>query len=154
MRLAEIMNTRVETVSPELPAEQAWERMRVRRIHHLVITKGPEVVGVLSDRDAGSVGGQAIRQNRRVDALMTRQVVTARPTTTIREAANLMRGRSIGCLPIVEKERLVGIVTVSDLLALIGRGAERPVIRHTRWTLKSRGARGQGVSFRKRLPQR
>jgi CBS domain-containing protein len=37
-----------------------------------------------------------------------------------------MRGRSIGCVPVVDRDRLVGIVTVSDLLEVLGRGIERP----------------------------
>jgi CBS domain-containing protein len=152
MRLADIMNTSVETVSATTPAEDAWQRMRLRRIHHLVVIDGRDVVGLLSDRDAGGVSGQAIRQNRRVEDLMARHAVTAKPTATIREAANLMRGRSIGSLPVVDKGRLVGIVTASDLLVLLGRGSERPVTHNKRWTLKSRGQRGQGVSFRRNLP--
>jgi CBS domain-containing protein len=50
-----------------------------------------------------------------------------------------MRGRTIGSLPVVEKGRLAGIVTVTDLLDLIGRGVERPVEKGKRWTLKHRG---------------
>jgi acetoin utilization protein AcuB len=154
MRLADLMETSVATVTPELPAEHAWQRMRQRRIHHLVVVDGSRVIGLLSDRDLGSVGGLGLRQNRAVGDLMTRHVVTARPTTTVREAANLMRGRSIGCLPVIQKDRLVGIVTVSDLLMLIGRGAERGIAPSRRWTLKSRGARGQGVVFHRGLPGR
>jgi CBS-domain-containing membrane protein len=40
--------------------------------------------------------------------------------TTIRQAANLLRGRTIGCLPVMEDSKLVGIVTVTDLLELVG----------------------------------
>jgi hypothetical protein len=53
------------------------------------------------------------------------------------------RGRSICCLPVVEKDRLVGIVTTTDLLDLIGRGAERPIPKTRRWVLKDRGPRGK-----------
>ena len=154
MRLAEIMETKVETIPPDVSAEFAWQRMRTRRIHHLVVLDAGRIVGVFSDLDAGGEHGQAIRQDRSVADLMTPQVVSVLPTTTIREAANRLRGRGIGCLPILEKGRLVGIVTVSDLLMLLGRGAERPVPHTKRWTLKSRGARGQGMSSRKGLPTR
>jgi CBS domain-containing protein len=69
---------------------------------------------------------------------MTRRVVTVPPATTLRKAANLMRGRSIGCLVVADRDRIVGIVTVADLLDLIGRGVERPVASARRWTLKHR----------------
>lgn len=145
MRVQEIMKTGVETVGAEATAEEAWSRMRLRRIHHLVVTRGKDVVGVVSDRDLGSLRGQGFRIGRDVVDVMTPTVVTARKDTTIRQAANLMRGRTIGSLPVVEKGKLVGIVTTSDLLVLIGKGAERPVARSRRWTLKNRGPRRKAV---------
>jgi CBS domain-containing protein len=51
--------------------------------------------------------------------------VTVGPAATIKKAANVMRGRSIGCLVVVDAGRAVGIVTVSDLLELVGRGMDR-----------------------------
>jgi CBS domain-containing protein len=114
--------------------------MRARRIHHVVVTDGGRVVGVLSDRDAGGRHGARLRQHRTVGELMSHPVVAAPPTTPVRRAANLMRGRSIGCLVVTEDERPVGIVTVTDLLELLGRGLERPVTVGKRWTLKHRVA--------------
>jgi CBS domain-containing protein len=132
MRLSEIMAAMVETVPPDLPADIAWELLRRRRIHHLVVTAGHQVVGVISERDLGGRSGASIRQGRTVADLMTTGAVTATPTTTVKQAANLLRGRSIGCLPVVRGARLIGIITVSDLLELIGRGAARPVVRRPR----------------------
>ena len=45
---------------------------------------------------------------------------------TIRRVANLMRGRSIGCVVVTRDGELEGIITVSDLLGLLGKGQERP----------------------------
>jgi CBS domain-containing protein len=56
---------------------------------------------------------------------MTVPAVTIAPTATVKRAANVMRGRSIGCLVVSDRGRAVGIVTVSDLLELIGRGLDR-----------------------------
>jgi CBS domain-containing protein len=114
-------------VSPGQPAEHAWELMQARRIHHLVVTENARIVGVLSDRDAGGRRGESLRRNRTVGELMTDRVVTVNSRTTVRQAANLMRGRSIGCVVVASGNRPIGIVTVGDLLTLIGRGAERPV---------------------------
>jgi CBS domain-containing protein len=61
-----------------------------------------------------------------VGELMTRHVVTVTPDTTVKRVANLLRGRSIGCAVVTEKGRVAGIVTTSDLLELLGRGAIRP----------------------------
>jgi CBS domain-containing protein len=136
MRVQDLMTEPVITVPPTASADDAWELMRRKRVHHLVIADHNRVVGLLSDRDSGGPGGEAVRRNRTVAELMTRRVVTVPPTTTVRRAANLMRGRSIGSLVVTERGRMAGIVTVADLLELLGRGVERPAAATTRWTLK------------------
>jgi CBS domain-containing protein len=112
--------------------------MRMKRIHHLVVTEGPEIVGVISDRDMGGRHGVSVRNTRRVSELMTGRVVTAEPTTPVRKAANLLRGKSIGCLVITDRGRIVGIVTAADLLELLGRGVERPIAVNERRTISHR----------------
>jgi len=141
MRIQEVMSTGVETASSRESADRAWERMRERKIHHLVVTESGKVAGVLSDRDLGGPGGAAVRAGRTVADLMTTALVTAGPRSTIKQAANLLRGRSVGCLPVFDGGKLVGIVTVSDLLELLGRGVERPVATTRRWVMKDRGPR-------------
>jgi len=126
MRMNEVMTEGVQTVAPSMAAADAWELMRRKRIHHVVVTRGADVIGILSDRDAGSRAGATVRSGRTVAELMTSHAVTLSPTDTVRKAANVMRGRTIGCLPITDtRGRLVGIVTVSDLLELLGRGVDR-----------------------------
>jgi acetoin utilization protein AcuB len=100
--------------------------MRRKGIHHLVVMADSTVTGVLSDRDAGGRSGASVRARSLVSELMTTSVVTVDPDSTIRKTANLMRARTIGCVPVIRGTRLVGIVTVSDLLELLGRGIDRP----------------------------
>lgn len=133
------MSRNVRTVTPDIAAEDACELMRQKGIHHLVVTRGPAVVGLLSDRDTGGRRGASVRRGRSVADLMTGKPVTVRPDTPVRRAANLMRGRSIGSLVVLtDKGRLAGIVTASDLLELLGRGAASSPVVATRWTLKHR----------------
>ena len=141
MRLQEIMTYPVEMIEIHESAEAAWNRMQAERIHHLVVKRGPAVLGVLSARDLGSNRGAVLRSGKSVGDLMVSSVVTADANTTVREAANKLRGRGIGCLPVTDKGRLVGIVTVADLLDLIGRGATRPVATAQRRSLGRRGPR-------------
>jgi CBS domain-containing protein len=136
MQLKEVMSTRIETASPAESAASAITRMRQSRIRHLVVQDGRKVVGVLSDRDVENLGSMADVET--VEDHMSSRVVTASPEMTLRKAANLMRGRSIGCLPVLSDGKLVGIVTTTDLLELIGRGTERPRTNSKRQRLEER----------------
>lgn len=140
MRVSDIMSTPVHTIGADDPATAAWEAMRLHRIRHLVVadTDG-RVGGVISASDLGGRQGELLRPGKRVGDLMTEKVVVARLNTTVREAANLMRGHLVNCLPVFDaRDHLKGIVTVVDLLELLGRGVERPTIPATRAILKDR----------------
>jgi CBS domain-containing protein len=136
MRTRDILSSPVATILAGATASEARSAMRAGHIRHLVVTAGRTIVGVISHHDLRDSDGAAP-----IDDLMSTDVVTASPLTTIREAANLLRGHNVGCLPVVERGRPVGIVTVSDLLELIGRGAAKPVVRGERTTLAARGPR-------------
>jgi CBS domain-containing protein len=143
MRLLDIMSRDIKTISPNADTAAARDAMRANRIRHLVVVDGREIAGIISDRDLGGRTGAAGKtsQAMTVGDLMTTSVVTAKPDTTIRQAANLLRGHLIGCLIIEDGRKPVGIVTTTDLLDLLGRGAERPTERATRRTLSARGPR-------------
>ena len=142
MRVAEVMSDRVETVAADESAEKALRRMRTRKIEHLVVKLGARGVGVVSARDLESV--EEPRSSRTVGEVMTAPAVTADPHMTIRQAANLLRGRTIGCLPVLEDGKLVGIVTTTDMLEQIGRGIDRPA-KGKRWVMKGRGPRRKAI---------
>jgi acetoin utilization protein AcuB len=76
---------------------------------------------------------------------MTAPVVTAKPDSTLREAAKLLRGRSIGCLPVIDGRKLVGIITLSDVLETIVRGVERPTPMGRRRSLRTELGRWKGT---------
>jgi acetoin utilization protein AcuB len=136
MRLQEIMSKPVQTIGPDANAVEAAARMRLRGIHHLVVVRGADILGVVSQRDVVRA-----KSTESVAEVMAPRPVTATPETTVRQAANLLRGRGIGCLPVSDGRRVVGMVTVADLLTLIGKGAERPTPKGVRWTLLARGPR-------------
>jgi CBS domain-containing protein len=121
MTLAHLMSRDVVTVSPRIDAEDAWQQMRAAGVHHLVVMDHDQLVGVISDRDLGGVRGVATRWGNQVKDLMTQQLVTATPRTSIEAAAELLRENHIHCLPVFRGHRLVGIVTTADLLAALAR---------------------------------
>ena len=132
MRVAEVMTPHVQTVPPGMRAPEAWELMRRRKIHHLVVTERSKVLGVVSDRDGDGPGGAVLRADSSVAEIMSDGVVGVESHESVRKAARLMRTRSIGCLPVFDGKRLVGIVTVSDVLDLVGRRVTRGATGHRR----------------------
>ncbi len=127
MSINDIMTPRVVTIKASESATAAWTRMRRRGIRHLIVTDGGEVAGVVSERDLGGRTGAALRRGRTVGSMMTRSLVTAPSDTTVQDAAELMRSRLIGSLPVVDGENLVGIVTATDVFDALqaGDGAAR-----------------------------
>jgi len=148
MRVADFMSRDVATIRPGRTAGDAYEAMRKRGVRHLVVTEKNRVLGVLSERDLGGARGGPLRRGRNVSDLMSSSVVTTGPQATVRQAANKMRGRAVGCLPVVSGERVVGIVTVSDLLDLLGRGVEKPVRVEGRRAVRS-SPRGKSSGARR-----
>lgn len=127
MRIFEVMSEHVRTVPSTLGAAEAWGAMQTAGIHHLVVKDGSSVVGIVSEADLGGPHGAAIRAGRDVAHFMQRRFAAVEPDETVRKAANLMAGRGIGCLPVMQRGRLRGVVTISDMLALLGRGVDRPL---------------------------
>lgn len=122
MKVQEIMHREPPTAAPEESAASAWDRMRAGRIDHLVVVTGGRVVGLVSRQDlSGPSGGAHRRMGRRVADLMRHEVPTISPGMDLRRAAAQMRRHEVGCLPVVERGRLVGVITVSDLLMLLER---------------------------------
>jgi acetoin utilization protein AcuB len=137
MRVFEIMSKTVRTVTPTTAAHDALTLMRTERLHHLVVVRQSRIAGVLSDRDFLTPGRFDVRSPATVSDVMTTDVVTIDQNDSVRDAANLMRGHGIHCLPVTSRGRLVGILTTSDLLQLLGKGVDRPA-RKARPTLSHR----------------
>jgi acetoin utilization protein AcuB len=117
------MTREVVTLSPQDTAKAALALCRERRIRHLPVLEGGKLVGIVSDRDLrsstpalGDPARAAALGEIRVGDVMARDVVTVLPGDPIEQAANTMRERRIGCLPVVESGELVGIITASDVM--------------------------------------
>ena len=117
------MTREVVTISPEDAAKTALALCRERRIRHLPVLESGELVGIASDRDfrdaappLGDPGRAAALAEIRVGEVMAREVVTVASDDPIEQAANTMRERRIGSLPVLESGELVGIVTASNVM--------------------------------------
>ena len=120
MKIADLMSRRVHVAGPDLDAEAAWRCMHQLHVRHLVVVDEQErVIGLVSERDLGGRHGAQIRHARPVRDLMTPEPIVLDPEADVRQAAELLRGLSIGCFPVVSGSALVGIVTTSDLLEIL-----------------------------------
>jgi acetoin utilization protein AcuB len=119
LAVRDVMSTDLVTVGPGESARRAWELMRDRRIRHLPVVVDGRLVGVLSDRDLRPVLLSPGLAGAAVGELMSEDVTTITPGSAVEDAASLLVVKKIGCLPVVEGGRLAGIVTETDLLAVL-----------------------------------
>lgn len=140
MRIHDVMSKNVVSVAPTTEIAVARERLRTEEIDHLVVVEGKRVVGVVSGRDI-----LRVRDGRPVSEVMSRTVATIAPQATMRRAAGIMRGRAVGCLPVIDDGRLVGIVTTSDLLTALAKGEIHAAPPRERVILSKRGPRKRAI---------
>ncbi len=121
MKVRDLMHAPVTTAEASLSAETAFVRMNEAGVRHLVVVDDGDVVGVISDRDLGGERGRALRLGQAVGELMRGEPVVAHPDLEVSDAAALLSGCRIGCLPVIERGELIGIVTRTDFLDLLDR---------------------------------
>ena len=126
----DFMSSPVTTVPHDARLLDAALTLRRTGYRHLVIADGERLVGIITDRDvyrfAPSILSRitpeeynAIFENTPIERVMTRKPQTVTPATPVREAIKLMYNHKLGCLPVVEGDKLVGIVTTTDMLNLL-----------------------------------
>jgi CBS domain-containing protein len=127
MRVRDLMQRDVVTLRAGDSLDLADDIMRLGRIRHLPVVSGERLVGILSQRDLFRAAVSSLLQLKRaaerewlaavpVESVMTSPVTTAHPDDSVRQAVGVMLERKIGCLPVVEDGRLVGLLAESDCL--------------------------------------
>ncbi|MFD0621087.1 CBS domain-containing protein [Paenibacillus sp. GCM10027629] len=114
--LREIMSTDCETVAPDQNIHQIAVMMEQNNIGFVPVVKNDKLIGVVTDRDLAVRGYAAKRPgSAQAEEVMTKNIVTATPDTTVDEAAKIMSQEMIRRLAVVENGSLVGIVAIGDL---------------------------------------
>ncbi|MGD8453039.1 MAG: CBS domain-containing protein [Phycisphaerae bacterium] len=116
--ILEKKGTRVHSVSVDATVHEAASLMNDHRIGGLVVTAGDKVVGIFTERDilCRVVAARRDPMSIHVRDVMTAPVACCTPATTWAECRAVMRQRRIRHLPVVEGERLHGIVSIGDIL--------------------------------------
>jgi CBS domain-containing protein len=126
----EFMTSPVSSLPSTAPLLDAALLLRSTHIRHIPIVDGETLVGILSDRDVqrctpsrlSRVSAEeynSIFQTTQVSIVMTREPRTISPDTTLQEAVTILRSGKLGCLPVVENGKLIGIITKDDMLAAL-----------------------------------
>ena len=110
--------TRVSTIGRDATVAAAAQRLHLDRIGALVVTEGPRVIGILSERDivSGVARQGPLALEKRVEELMTWPIVTCSRSQGIKEVMGLMTRHRIRHLPVVEDEALLGIISIGDVV--------------------------------------
>jgi len=101
------------TLPPDLPISAAYEIMRENDISGILITRGRKLVGILTNRDLRF----ETDTSRRIEEVMTKELVVAREGVTEAEAREIMQKHKIEKLPIVDKDgNIAGLITFKDMI--------------------------------------
>ena len=132
MLVRDIMSSPAVAIGPDVTLERAFRILCDEGIRHLPVMEEGRLVGVVSDRDlrlATSVLALSqLPPTSPVSKVMSREPMTADVSDPIEDVAFRMRERKIGCLPVMDEGRLIGIVTGLDLLDALLRmtGVDKP----------------------------
>lgn len=118
------------TVGPDTSAVEAYERMRQHNVHRLPVVAGGRLVGIVTRSDIEGTGSfQRTEQGWHearfalagtlVEEVMTRNPLSVTPSMPVREAVVLMLQNHVSGLPVVEDDRLVGIITETDVFRMV-----------------------------------
>lgn len=133
IKVGEVMNRRPRTVLPQTSIDDLLERL-LAQIEDCfpVVDKKQRLLGIVTESDVLQVlhppapkatVGPALRVAMKVTAktvgeIMTKNPISVTPDTTVAEALNLMSAHKLRRLPVVEGEKLVGLISLRDILAL------------------------------------
>ena len=130
MFVSDWMTRKVITVSPDDSIAEAAKMTKEKGIKHLPVVQGEKLKGILSDRDIKEyVPSKAtsldvfelhyLLAKTKVKEIMKTHVYTTTPDAPVEEAAMLMLDKKIGCLPVLEDNKLVGIISDRDIFQVL-----------------------------------
>ncbi len=113
MRVDDVMKKAI-VIEDSVKVKDAAKIMSEKRVGSLIIMKGDKLEGIITERD---ILKNMESRNKKVKEIMSSDVVIVDPDATLDQAADLMAEHEIKRLPVVDKGNLLGIVTVTDIIA-------------------------------------
>lgn len=109
------------TISPESSVYQALEMMVAKNVSALIIMDGEQIAGIFTERDYARkviLKGKASKETP-VSDIMTKDLITVTAGTSIDDCMQLMTSKYIRHLPVVEEKKLIGIISIGDVVRQI-----------------------------------
>lgn len=135
LRVRDLMTTEVFTLDHNQTLTELDGLMESKDVHHVPVVDEDDgtLVGIVSARDVlgnallraagyGSHATDKLKQDMLIKEVVRTEVKTVAPDATIPEAARAMRENGIGSLPVVIHDKLIGMLTATDLLELLAEG--------------------------------
>ncbi len=121
-----IMSTNLMTVPPSATLAEARTLMQSNRIHHLPVTDDEDLVGLITITNVLAATDSFLRDDRNrihaneiiVGDVMVKDVATVDVNASLRQAALFLEKHQIGCLPVMDDGKMVGIITETDFIAV------------------------------------
>ena len=147
MHVEDLMTSKVYTVDPHDMIDRVFFLIHYEKVRHLPVVEKGKVVGMVSDRDMYKALGpksnsNAIETNKsgtelhvvpkKVQNIMRRGVISVTSDTLASDAAGLMADNKIGALPVIDKDKLVGILSATDILRVFSKLEHAKELREQR----------------------
>ncbi len=114
-------DNKIQSISPKATVYEALEKMSEKEIGALVVMENKKVVGIISERDYARkiiLQGKTSKQTL-VKEVMSANLFSVTPDTSVEDAMVLMTGKHVRHLPVFEKNKFVGIISIGDVLKSI-----------------------------------
>ncbi|MGH2674848.1 MAG: CBS domain-containing protein [Actinomycetota bacterium] len=126
MRISDIMTKAAVTDRPDDDLAAAARKMWEQQTGSLLVLEGEDLIGIITERDVLRAVATGMALDTPVSEVMSKDLITVEPTTSLREAAGIMTERWIRHLPVLEGGRLVGIVSQRDLAGVLAVALNEP----------------------------
>lgn len=120
MKISQYMSRPVATIAPATTLRQALDEMRIRGIHHLPVSDGEALVGIVAEHDLLLAVANFGNAEVPVGEIMKHPVTCISVRGSVQQAARLLIARRIGGLPVLDaRKRLAGIITETDIFKIM-----------------------------------
>ena len=147
MRVEELMTTHVFTVEPHDMIDRVFFLIHYEKVRHIPVVEKGKVIGMVSDRDMYKALGPKSNSNiiepnkagtelhvipKKVQNIMRRGLISIEPDSLASDAAAVMAEHKIGAIPVIKDDKLVGILSSTDILRVFSKLEHAKELREQR----------------------